>query len=314
MRLSRKNTLIRIRNLMIFGFAALLIVIAVGVAALARSRAHSLVYPPRIPVTASPEEVGLRGAAAVRFTTADGIPLEGWYIPPRAEAAGAVVVLVHGLAANRTALLDQARLAVDAGYGALLFDLRNHGSSGGSQTTLGYSEPEDVLAAVAFLQARDEVDPTRIVLVGESLGGASVLRAAARLPDIAGVVAQAAYSSIEDNIAEGVQRITGLPAFPFAPLIILFGERETGARIAAVRPIDDVVRIAPRPILFMHGDRDGLVDVGNSQRMAAAAGANAELIVFPGAWHGGLHLQDPQLFAPAFMAFLARVVPLRQPA
>jgi dipeptidyl aminopeptidase/acylaminoacyl peptidase len=311
--MSRKTTMTRIRNLMIFALIALLVIVAAVAAALARDRARTLIYPARYPVNAPPGAVGLpRTTETVRFTSADGTPLEGWFIPPAPDAEGATVVFVHGLSANRTAMAGQARVAIDEGYGALLFDLRNHGSSGGEVTTLGYAEPDDVVAAVEYLNSRPEVDPARVVLVGESLGGASVLRAASRLPQIAGVVAQCAYSSLEDNIAEGVQRFTGLPAFPFAPLIIFFGERESGARIAEVRPIDDAARLAPRPLLLMHGDRDGLIDIANSERLLAAAGESAELVVFPGADHGALHLQDAPRFAEALRAFLARTLPIRE--
>ncbi len=288
----------------------LALVIGGGVVLLARDRARILIYPARNPVTTTPADMGIPNYEAVTFRSADGIDLQGWFLPPTSAADGAVIVYVHGLASNRAGLLGQAVITHRVGYGALLFDLRNHGESGGTQTTLGFEEPRDVIAAVEYLKTRSDVNPARIVLAGESLGGATVLRAMSSLPDVVGVVAECAYSSIEENIAEGVERITGLPPFPFAPLIIFFGQQETGARISDVRPIDDVIRLAPRPVLFMHGDQDTLIDVSNSRRMFAAAGEPKQLVIFPGAIHGGLHQQDAALFTDSLLAFLDTYLPI----
>lgn len=170
---------------------------------------------------------------------------------------------------------------------ALLIDLRNHGESGEAITTLGLNEVEDVRAAVDFLLARPEVDPGRIGLMGMSMGGGTAIRAAARIPEVQWVIAQSAYTSLTDNIEEGVRGLTGLPPFPFAPLVIAFGEAEAGLDSTQVRPIDDVASIAPRPILFVHGAKDGLVPPRNSQALYAAAGEPKQIYLAPDVGHGG---------------------------
>lgn len=299
----------RILRLVAVAFGLAVIVVVVLALFLARDRALTLIYPGRAPITVSPEAAGLPGAQEVAFTTSDGATLNAWYLPPPNDM-GAVVVFAHGLGGNRTSLAGQAAIAVRLSYGALLFDLRNHGDSGGTQTTLGYYEPLDVQAAVAFLGEQPGVNPRQVVLVGESLGGAAVLMAMPQLPDVAGVVIESTFSTVQENIEEGVERLTGLPPFPFAPMLFFFGEWETGVPLSTVRPIDSVAAISPRPVMFMHGDADGLFDVANSERLLAAASEPKQLVVFPGAEHGGLHVQDPARFEEAFTAFLAQAVPL----
>lgn len=239
----------------------------------------------------------------VRFFAPDNVELRGWFIPPDPQSNGATLIFVHGLGGNRGQLLTQAIVMTMRGYGALLFDLRNHGASCGTLTTLGFAEADDVRGAFNYLLSRPEVNPDRIGLVGYSMGGAAVLRAAARLPQVKVIVAESAYTSLEDNLAQGMIAKTGLPPFPFAPILIWFGEHLTGLRLNQVRPIDDVARIK-RPVLFVHGTEDDTVNAINSQRLYAAANEPKGLYMVKTAGHNGLLGADPLGFERYVLGFL----------
>ncbi len=113
----------------------------------AHSQARLWVYPVRHVAAETPAEVGLPEWETVSFVTTDGLVLEGWLIAPTGPANGHTLILVHGLSSNRGAMLERAVFLAAAGYQTLLFDLRNHGTSEGTVTTVGYLEGEDVLAA-----------------------------------------------------------------------------------------------------------------------------------------------------------------------
>ena len=164
----------------------------------------------------------------------------------------------------------------------------------------------DVVAAVDFLATRPEVDSQRVGLIGHSMGAAVVIRAAARLPAVAAVVVENAFTSLEDNIGQGVERLTGLPPFPFAPLVVWFGEWETGMDIRQVRPIDDLAGITPRPILIMHGSADPIIDVRNAFQLYQAAHQPKELLIITTDRHGGLLEADPAGFEQRVVSFLDR--------
>jgi len=100
-----------------------------------------------------------------------------------------------------------------------------------------------------------------------------------------------------------VRALTGLPPFPFAPLVAWFGEMESGLDIRLVRPIDDVGKIAPRPLLLIHGDQDTLVPLENGEALYQAAGEPKELYVVSGAGHGGFLDADPQGFERTLVDF-----------
>jgi len=292
------------RNLALFTLVTVLAAIVILGLWLARTRAMVLVHPGRSLPMHTPAERGVARWEDVRFSSADGLQLGGWFIPPDPNGDRAILIYIHGLGSNRSELLDEAVMLASHGYGALLFDLRNHGQSQGRVTTLGYAEVEDVRGALTYLLARPEVNPECIGLVGASMGGAVAIRAAARLPAVRVVIAQSTFTGLEDNLAEGMHTLTGLPSFPFAPLVVWFGEREAGVSVRQVRPIDDVPRIAPRAILFIHGEQDPIMNVGNSLRLYQAAREPKELYLIPNAGHGGLLDVDPKGFEQRVVSFL----------
>jgi hypothetical protein len=298
----------RVRNLTMFFVFVLLGVLIVGGLWLAHSRAMTLVHPGRSLPNRTPLTYDIPAWDDVSIVTRDGLTLEGWFITPAPDGDGAVVIFVHGLGGNRASLLGQAALLVERGIGVLVYDSRNHGSSDGNVTTFGLTEQDDVHAAFEYVRARPEVDADRIALVGESMGGATVIHAAVELPSVRAVVVQSTYSSIEDNIAEGVEHFTGLPSFPFAPLVVWFGEQEAGMSITQIRPIDDIAQIAPRPVLIMHGTDDTLIDASNARRLYDAAGEPRELVLVEGAGHGAVFATDPEGFAEVFVRFLVEAL------
>jgi len=121
----------------------------------------------------------------VSFTTSDGLRLRGWYIPSK---NGAAVIAFPG----RRGPQQHARMLARHGYGVLLFDRRGEGASDGDGNLFGWGGDRDILAAVAYLKTRPDVEPGRIGGIGFSVGGELMLQAAAETPDLAAVVSEGA--------------------------------------------------------------------------------------------------------------------------
>ncbi len=288
-------------KLLTFGLISLVIALVVSFAIeIPYLKAYNLVHPEHKPLNRFPKDVGIDEYEDVQFVTSDGLTLKGWYIAPK---NGAVVIFVHGLGADRLDLLDEAGFIVAEGYGALLFELRAHGESEGRVSTLGYYEPRDVHAAVDFVQHRAG-SATLLALFGHSMGAGTTLLAATQIPAIHAVIVESAFTTLEDNISDGVKALTGLPSFPFAPLIVFFCERETGVDLRSVRPIDVVGQISPSAVLFIHGARDGTIPVRNAQALYAAAKEPKQLYILPGAGHGGFLQAEPEIFPKTILTFL----------
>lgn len=285
-------------------FAALVALVVVS-----RQQGLQIVHPDRTAPQDIPSDYGIANWEDVTFPSADGLRLGAWFIPPDPASDGSTVIFIHGLGSNRGGLLDQAAMLVQEGYGALLLDLRAHGQSEGKVTTFGYNEVNDVRGAVSYLATRPEVNSERLGLVGESLGAATAIQSTARIPAIDVLVAESSFTTLEDNVAEGVRVIAGLPPFPFAPLIVYFGSRAAGLDISAVRPIDDIDDVAPRPILIIHGRQDELVPVESAERLYAAAGEPKELYIIDNAGHYPLIAPDPVRFETTLVGFFATYLP-----
>ncbi|MGC5661768.1 dienelactone hydrolase family protein [Micromonospora sp. WMMD723] len=133
-----------------------------------------------------------------RQVTADGVPLTE--VRAADDGTGAVrrpgVVIAHGFAGSARLMRPLADTVARRGAVALLLDFAGHGGNpaglpgaGRDDTASRASLEHDLAVAVAHLRGRPDVDPTRIVLVGHSMGAGAVTRYAAGHPDIAGTVA-----------------------------------------------------------------------------------------------------------------------------
>ena len=146
------------------------------------------VVPPTALGAGTPADEGLQ-YRDVTFTTSDGVELSAWYVPSR---NGAAVVLEHGSGSTRTATIRHAGVLARHGYGVLMMDARGHGRSGGAGMDIGWYGDQDTTAAVSFLTRQAGVVPTKIGVVGLSMGGEEAIGAAGVDSRIKAVVAEGA--------------------------------------------------------------------------------------------------------------------------
>jgi fermentation-respiration switch protein FrsA (DUF1100 family) len=203
-------------------------------------------------LTETPATFGLQ-FKDVEFQTSDGVKLSGWLVPSRDRHA--TIIYSHGLFRSRAELLERAGELARLGYGALLYDSRNHGLSGPARVGLGYNERLDVEAAVRYL--REEIrTPDRIVLFGISMGATAALLAAAETPDPAAVISDSSFLSFKDTVDHHVKLFLRLPSFPVANELRFFIERRAGFDGSQFNAVEAVKRIGDRPVLFIAAAHD----------------------------------------------------------
>lgn len=241
------------------------------------------VYPPRRPVGDSPDRLGLSFEDVV-IRTDDGVELHGWYLPP-AKPTGRAVVLAHGIDDNRLqsgVALPLAAALVERGFAVLLFDMRGSGDSGTAAQTLGAHEARDVLAGVDLVRSRGA---DRVGVIGFSMGAVASIQAMADGGAVDALVTDSAYADLHETLVRGMGRSFLVPA-PLAEYPLLWFRILSGVEAWSVRPIDVVGRIAPRPMLIIHGSADEAVDPGDSKRLLEAArNPNAARWLVPGGRH-----------------------------
>ena len=272
-----------------------------------RAEAHNLVTNPmehrRLPGR-TPIKDGLV-YDDVQVTTADGLQLQGWYVPGK---NGAVVIAQHGFRADRGEMLNEAVMLHRHGYGVLISSFRAHDLSDGNLITFGVREVQDLEAWHRFAASREGVDPGRIALLGNSMGGSVSIIYAAQNANVKGVVANSAFSSLEDTIETSIRFFTGLPPFPFAPLIKFWAEREAGFRASEVDAKRWIGKISPRPVLLMQGGADVVISRESGARLFAAAADPKELWYEPEVGHSGFDRAKPDEYERRVVAFLDRWV------
>jgi predicted MFS family arabinose efflux permease/pimeloyl-ACP methyl ester carboxylesterase len=243
----------------------------------------------------------------VTFNSVDGNQLSGWYLPSASKPV--TIIMTHGLFRSRYEVLERGLALWREGYGVLLYDLRRHGKSRAEFSTIGYDERHDVEAAVKFVRAR--APENKLVLMGVSMGAAATLMAAAEeSEELMAVVAESSFLSFNDTVRHHIN-LVGLPAFPFATLLVRFTAWRLDFNPADFNLLQAVGKIKC-PILFIGGTADRRMpneSVLEPLYNAATNPLKSKFIV-EGAQHGHAFDRDEQskvAYIKAFTDFLQRV-------
>lgn len=238
------------------------------VLALAWTLQRRLIYFPFGGVP-SPAQVGLDDVEPVTFTTEDGIRLHAWFVTSRPSPARFTVVVFNGNAGNRAYRAPLARALREHGLAVLLFDYRGYGDNAGSPTEKGLAA--DARAARAYLATRLDVDPTRLVYFGESLGAAVAVTLAVSHPPAA-LVLRSPFASLT---------AVGQVHYPFLPVTWLLRDRFAS--------LERVAQLTC-PVLIIVGERDTIVPGEQSRQLYDAATGKKTLVVVRGADHNDADL------------------------
>ncbi|MCC6175087.1 MAG: alpha/beta hydrolase [Chloroflexi bacterium] len=276
---------------------------AVGLAVLVGEYGHrQITASHRSDFRDDPSRWGIEAAEDVSLTTRDGLRVHAWLF--RAPTSVPSVIVSHGHGGNKQTLLPVAKL-LSPFYNVLLLDHRGHGESEGRRTTIGYEERLDVLAAVEYLVER-RLGP--IGLLGMSMGAATAILAAAEDDRIAAVVADSPFGRLRWAVAQ-VARLRGYPA-RVAPMVSYLGCRMTALRLGypmtAFDPVEVVDRIAPRPLLLIHGGDDEIIPVASAHALLARAGEPKELWLLDGLQHCRALDEAYEPFRERVLAFFGR--------
>lgn len=218
----------------------------------------------------------------VTVTNPDGQKLVGWSIPSQ---NGAVIIMQHGYKSTRSELLNEAEMMYRHGYGVLLTSIRAHDYSEGELITFGMHEIDDMESWYQYLLLRSDIGPSKIGIIGNSYGGMLAIQFAAQNENIKAVVANCAFSSLNDTVSTSVTHFTGLPNFPFVPLITFWAENETGFKKEDIDATKWIADISPRPVFLMQGGADTVISADSGQLLYDAAGEPKELWFDPALGH-----------------------------
>jgi pimeloyl-ACP methyl ester carboxylesterase len=255
--------------------------------------------PSRRSPEATPASVGF-GYREVEFLSTDGIRLSAWWVPVEGSSLAAVLVPGWGGYKFDEHLLQTLPVYHDAGYSALLLDLRAQGESDGARRTLGYREVRDVHGALAWLQ-RQGYALDKVVLHGWSMGGATALRAAPGT-GVAAVIEEAGYADLPILLKGEIPEFVRFGR-PLRPAILLAGRLFPDFDPWDVVPKKDAAKLSDEdiPLFVIHSTQDGIVPYEQA-KILAAAHPDAHVWKLEGYTHVGAY-EHPE-YAQRLRAFL----------
>lgn len=192
----------------------------------------------------------------IRLRSPFGYELFGLYIPQK--GATRTVVLAHGITWSLYGMVKYMWMFHRRGFNLLLYDHRNHGRSGGKNTTFGFYEKHDLKVMVdwAFEQLPEG---GQVGTMGESLGAATALQEAALDPRLSFVVADCPFSDFQALVKyRASQDYPYLPGGLLEKIASLFTMLLAGFRPADACPIRTIGQVKA-PILFCHGQQDDYI-------------------------------------------------------
>ena len=180
-------------------------------------------------------------------------------------------------------------------YGVLAWDARAHGESEGDISTIGYLEVLDLKAALEYAQAQPGVE--HIGAWGGSMGGATLIRAAAQFPQIEALFIDSAFTSLEEEFDY-------LVPYPMINRVAKFVVTAvTGLTLEHVNPQDDIARISPRPVYIVHSTADRVAPPDSGEKLFMAAGEPRFLWEEDNVPHQTIYLDNPRRYQRRLLEF-----------
>lgn len=248
---------------------------------------------------ATPSDVGL-DFEELAIHCSNGIRLGAWHCP--VPKSNGLVILFHGYAGDKSSLLAEAARFHALGWSALLVDFRGSGQSSESYTSVGFCEAEDVAEAVRF--ARSTLPFSKIVLFGQSMGSAAVLRSISDCgvkPDA--LIVESVFDSMLNTVKNRFS-IMGVPSIPCAQLLMFWGGRQMSFDAFSHNPAD-YARSVACPCLFMHGSDDPRARLSEAKRVYDAVPGRKQFKEFKGAKHESFATRFPMEWDAAEEEFLS---------
>jgi len=278
------------------------------------------------PLSMGPRDfVPLTGGEEVEFRSFDGLTLRGVFHSGNSDLpARGMIIFAHEYASDKDSCARYCRPLLEAGYDIFSFDFRGHGDSSPEP---GYTprqwasdrEVSDMVGAIAFVEDWLEAHhrPVELGLFGISRGAGAAILAAQNNPRVKAIVVDGAFST--DSTIEYLMRRW---AYIFAKVRFVYenhppafwrflrwamiqqAQRELGVEFPSVRKA--LMRMQPRPMFFIHGQKDTYIPVEQTEALYALASQPKYRWIVPGAKHNQPVIVQPEQYAARTVAFFDR--------
>lgn len=222
------------------------------------------------------------------------------------------IVLLHDIGASRWSSLKFLDMYINKGYNVLIYDARDHGTSGGTDVSYGYYEKYDLDKWVSYVQSRNIGGI--IGVHGEGIGAAVALehmQINRTFRKVKFYIADSSYSNIKDVLSIKLSESIHLK-IPTLNNIILFYEEKVmnykaGYNFTDISPINNI-EVVNTPVLFIQGEKDDIIPVYMSKDMFNKKNGLKSILVVPKATHGQTFTLDKKDYINAVYKFIDKAI------
>jgi uncharacterized protein len=269
---------------MLFDIALACLIFYTGMLLLVYFLQDRLLYFPFKDMEITPAVIGLP-FEEVTITTSDSEKITAWWIPAQHERG--VLLFCHGNAGNISHRLDSIDIFNRLGLSVLIFDYRGYGTSTGRPSEEGtYRDGE---AAWRYLVDVQKKKPDKIILFGESLGGAVAAELAVR-HEAGGLIILSSFTSIAELAGK---------LYPFLPVKLL-----SKFRYATI----DKIPAITCPKLIIHSPDDEIIPFFMGRALYEKAAQPKQFLQIQGGHNEGF-LVSGNLYVQGLKDFLDRYFP-----
>lgn len=259
-----------------------------------------LFFQPSNKLLADPAQAGIK-YEAIKFRSGDGTELTGMFFAP-AEPPLGTVIHFHGNAHNMTAHFSYSSWLAKEGFNVFIFDYRGYGASGGKPELDGLVM--DGKAALAHALKLPGAEPGRMIVFGQSLGGAIAVAAVAESGfKPAAMVLEGSFYSYKSVGSAALRAHWWSRPFSWLPWVAISGSHSPSDYVATINC----------PKLFIHSERDPIVPFTQGKKLYDAAMQPKEFWAVPSG-HIDAFYGLRGTYGPRLIAYLKKVMgPLPAP-
>ncbi len=278
--------LLPLLRIIAFAYIGLAIVLYIG--------QSNLVFMPSIDILETPETIGLN-FEDIQLTTKDNVNLAAWFVPAKNQGliGKGVILFCHGNGGNIGSRVSYLPIFRELGLATFLFDYRGYGKSEGKPSEEGTYA--DVEAAWQYLTQERKIPSKKIIIYGESLGGAIASYIAQKNEQreikstaAGGLILASTFTSISDRASE---------LYPFLPIRLI-------SRFS-FNSIDRLPTIKI-PVLIIHSTDDQIIPFSHGDRNFQVANEPKKLIKLSGDHNNGF-LDSLEIYRTGLNEFIQRL-------
>lgn len=232
-----------------------------------------------------------------------GYEIHGLFFPNKNSKK--VIILCHGITWSLYGSVKYMDMFLERGFAVFIYDHRNHGLSGGSNTSFGYYEKFDLKRCTDWIFNKLGKDII-VGLHGESMGGGTVLQNIAIDERIKFCIDDCGYSDSQDLFKHRLEKDYNIKRLPLVNLSSKINKLRVGWNFKDVSPITTLPKVKI-PILFIHGELDDYVPTFMCKQMYSVKQGYKDIFIAAGAGHAEAYWKNKEEYEKRVDSFLKAI-------